>query len=161
MTPATCPDCGVPLERPWDPSRPTLNHQPGSKACKVRAWAAEARRLDLARVEGSLAVELAELGVKVVYGPVHVAPDPIQKFAARGRTFTTSAFVPRPAALVFDALAGGDRQLLPRERDRLAKALHAVVHDPEFFAAVSSVGALMEKSRDRRAAVLALVRGLP
>jgi hypothetical protein len=159
VTPATCPDCGVALERPWDPERPSLNHQPGSKACKVRAWAAEAQRLDLARVPGETAVSLAELGVPIVYGPVLVTPG---KFEAKPkRAFTSSAFVPRAALLVFDTLANGDRKLLPRERDRLEAAMRCVSYDAEFAAAVSSVGALLDKTRERRSAVLALIRNLP
>ena len=86
----------------------------------------------------------------------------LDKFAAaRARSsFTTSAFVPRAAWLVHDTLAGGGRQLLPRERERLEAALRVLRADEEFAAAVSSVGALLDKPRERRSAVLALVRNM-
>jgi hypothetical protein len=154
-----CPACGVALERPWDPDRPTLNHQPGSKACKVRAWAAEAQRRDLMRVDGPVAVVLAELGVPVVYGPVVAKAHPFE--AKPKHAFVSSAFVPRAAWLVHDTLAGGgDRSLLPRERERLESAMRCLSYDAEFAAAVSSVGALLDKTRERRAAVLSLIRNL-
>jgi len=160
--PATCPACGVGLDTPWSPTRPRLNHEPGSKACKTRAWAREARERDLVRVDGITAVELAP-HVDIIYGPTvdsaafhrHASGhNPVLAFAGRSRgSFVTGAYVPRWASELWQlqAIASLSR------REQVIKALAACQRNPELAAAVSSVAILCEDVRDRRAALWTLL----
>jgi hypothetical protein len=154
-----CPECGVQLARPWDGDRPRLNHAPGSKACKVRAWARDAQDRDLVQVSGAIAVELSELGVEIVYGPTAAGPEDKMGLLATARVrsaFVASAFVPRWAFYLHDTMPSAT---LPRTKARIERAISRCQSDPEFAAAMSSTGMLCTEVRERRAAILELVRG--
>lgn len=157
MLPASCPECGVTLDQPWS-DRTRLNHLPGSKSCKVRAWERETRERDLVRVEGELAVQLIELDVPVTYGLVHQDSKSIEMQISRGarKPFVTSAFVPRWAVLVLDAAGTAT---LPRTKALVAATFQKALSEPEFAQALSSVGIICgDDTRGRRSAIMELIR---
>lgn len=152
---STCEGCGVLLVQP-DGRR--LNHQAGVGLCRVYAWDRVVRERDLVRLDAELSIELLSRGVEVSYGPVVIRSDHDVFLAAISArvpskpvptTIATSHFAPRWA--VYLVKVGQSKTL--GFAGKLTRAFERAQKDPEWAAAICTIGVLAENDAAIRAAV--------